>query len=134
MVKDWLHIHDFDPSSWGGFDNVKLWWSSIVLAHGGTRKAMATLFMLVAWEIWNERTARIFKHGNTMPTIMFDRIKSEVGLGFLPVLNIWVFSLRESKLLWPWCGCKNKLKFCFTSFFFVNQLRTFCLFFKKKEA
>jgi hypothetical protein len=77
MVKDWLHIHDFHPSSWDEFDNVELWWTSTVLAHGGRKKAMATLFMLVAWELWNERNARTFKHVDTMPTIIFDRIKSE---------------------------------------------------------
>jgi hypothetical protein len=31
----------------------------------------------VAWELWNERNARTFKHVDTMPTIIFDRIKSE---------------------------------------------------------
>jgi hypothetical protein len=38
---------------------------------------MATLFMLVTWELWNERNARTFKHVDSMPTFIFDRIKSE---------------------------------------------------------
>jgi hypothetical protein len=38
---------------------------------------MASLLMLVAWEIWNERNARNFKNKSTMPTIIFDRIKSK---------------------------------------------------------
>jgi hypothetical protein len=77
MVKDWLHIHDFDPSSWDGLDNVEFCWTSVVLAHGGRKKAMATLFMLVTWELWNERNSRTFKHVDTLPNIIFDRIKSE---------------------------------------------------------
>jgi hypothetical protein len=88
MVKDWLHIHDFHPSSWDEFDNVELWWTSTVLAHGGRKKAMATLFMLVAWELWNER--------NVSSSTVSNR---KLELGLLPALNIWVFSWRESRLL-----------------------------------
>jgi hypothetical protein len=77
MIQDWLHIHDFDPSSWSGFDSVELWWTSIAFAQGGRRKAMAILLMLVSWEIWKERNARTFNNVATMPTIIFKRIKSE---------------------------------------------------------
>jgi hypothetical protein len=38
---------------------------------------MATLLMLVSWEIWNGRNTRTFKHVDTMPTIIFYRIKME---------------------------------------------------------
>ena len=38
---------------------------------------MANLLMLVSWEIWNERNARKFKNVCTIPTIIFDRIKSK---------------------------------------------------------
>jgi hypothetical protein len=52
---------------------------------------MATLLMLVSWEIWKERNARTFNNVATiagakhlgakqlliMPTIIFERIKSE---------------------------------------------------------
>jgi hypothetical protein len=38
---------------------------------------MGTILILVAWKIWSERNARTFKHLSTMPTIVFDRIKSE---------------------------------------------------------
>jgi hypothetical protein len=77
MIRDWLHIQDFAPASWHAFDSVEHWWTSMVLTHGGRRKAMASLLMLVAWEIWNERNARTFKNKSTMPTIIFDRIKLE---------------------------------------------------------
>jgi hypothetical protein len=77
MVKDWLQIHDFDPSSWDEFDNVEIWWTSVALAHDGRRKAMGTILILVAWEIWSERNTRTFKNVSTMATIVFDRIKSE---------------------------------------------------------
>jgi hypothetical protein len=62
MLRDWLHIHDFDPSSWSEFDSVECWWTSMVFAHGGTRKAMASLVMLVTWHIWNEKNENLQKH------------------------------------------------------------------------
>ena len=77
MIAAWLHLHNFDPPSWTAFTNVEVWWTSTVLSHRGRRKAMASLLMLVSWELWNERNARIFKHVSTMPTVVFDRIKLE---------------------------------------------------------
>jgi hypothetical protein len=76
MVKDWLHIHDFDPSSWSGFDSVEHWLISMAFFHGGRRKTVASLLMLGFQEIWNGRNARSLKNVNTMPTIV-DIIKSE---------------------------------------------------------
>ena len=77
MVKDWTQLQDFDTSSWNYFEAVEEWWTSIVLAHDSRRKAMASLVMLVTWETWNERNARIFKHVSTMPTIIFSKVKME---------------------------------------------------------
>jgi hypothetical protein len=77
MVKDWLGLHDFEHSDWDNFKDVKTWWLHIVHAHPGRRKAVATLVMLVSWELWNERNARVFKHKSSMATATLDRIKFE---------------------------------------------------------
>jgi hypothetical protein len=44
----WIHIHDFDPSSRSGFDNVEHWWTSMAFSHGARRNAMTSLLMLVS--------------------------------------------------------------------------------------
>jgi hypothetical protein len=46
-------------------------------AHEGRRKSIASLLMLVSWEIWKERNARTFNNVSTMPTIIYDKIKLE---------------------------------------------------------
>jgi hypothetical protein len=97
MAKDWLQIHDFDPSSWDEFYNVEIWWTYVALAHDGQRKAMGTILILVAWEIWSERNARTFKNVSTMATIVFHRIKSKLRQGLLLVPNTWVCSWRVCK-------------------------------------
>jgi hypothetical protein len=77
LVKDWLGIVDFEPHSWLAYDEVEDWWTSIAFAHDGRRKSIATLLMLVTWELWKERNARTFNNVSTMPTIIFDKIKLE---------------------------------------------------------
>jgi hypothetical protein len=59
-VKQWLGLIDVDPSSWHAFWNVKEWWMEAVYKQGQSKKAMASLVMLVLWEIWKERNTRIF--------------------------------------------------------------------------
>jgi hypothetical protein len=39
--------------------NIKDWWIRIALGQGNSRKAMAYFLMLVSWEIWKERNARV---------------------------------------------------------------------------
>jgi hypothetical protein len=38
---------------------------------------MASLLMLVTWELWNKKNVKTFKNVSTMPAINFDKIKSE---------------------------------------------------------
>jgi hypothetical protein len=45
--------------------------------HEGRKKSIASLLMLVSWEIWKERNARTFNNMSTMPTIIYDKIKLE---------------------------------------------------------
>jgi hypothetical protein len=52
MIKDWLGIVDLDPPSWNAFDDVEGWWTTTALAHDGQRKAIASLLMVVTWELW----------------------------------------------------------------------------------
>jgi hypothetical protein len=77
MVKDWFQLQDFHPDAWQGFQDVKAWWFAIVHDGLGRRKAMASLTMLVVWELWNERNARIFNNKSATPTIVMSKIRCE---------------------------------------------------------
>jgi hypothetical protein len=50
LLKDWLGLQGFHPRQWEGL-NIKEWWSS--LADGATprRKALASVTLLLVWEI-----------------------------------------------------------------------------------
>ena len=41
------------------------------------RKAIATMTMLVSWEIWKERNRRVFRHHETSAPALLSLIKQE---------------------------------------------------------
>jgi hypothetical protein len=77
MAKDWLGLVDFDPASWAAYDDVEDWRTTITFAHDSWRKSIASLLMLVTWELRKEWNARTFNNVSTMPIIIYDKIKLE---------------------------------------------------------
>jgi hypothetical protein len=77
MVKYWLSLINFDPSSWSYFKDIEVRWTTIAFAHGGRSKSIASLVMLVTWELWKERNAWTFNNKSTLPSTIFDIIKLE---------------------------------------------------------
>lgn len=77
MVRDWLGLAELNPSSWQDINSVREWWDSNILGVGMRSKAIASIAMLVIWELWNERNARAFRNISTMPLIIFYKIKNE---------------------------------------------------------
>jgi hypothetical protein len=41
---------------------------------------MASIALLVSWEIWNERNARVFKNKHAPPMVIFEKVKYEARL------------------------------------------------------
>jgi hypothetical protein len=85
-IKNWLSLNDVDPTSWHGMRNIKEWWSEAIHKQGQSRKAMAALAMLISWEVWKERNARVFR--NDASTTMM------------------VIEIKEEALLWSYAGAK----------------------------
>ena len=77
MVKDWLHLSWLDVSSWDNFNCVQDWWTHMTVNDSARRKAIASLTMLISWELWTERNARVFRHKSTLPSVILGRIKDE---------------------------------------------------------
>ena len=66
--------------SWRFEVSVREWWIKNVIERRNQRKAIASLFMLMSWEFWKERNARVFR--NTVATTMkvVAKIKEEAHL------------------------------------------------------
>jgi hypothetical protein len=82
LVKDWLGLTALNATQWTGLD-TQGWWN--FMAGGGMphRKAMATITLLVSWEVWNERNARVFRSKSAPAQVVFDKIRGEARLWVL---------------------------------------------------
>ena len=52
VVKSWLGMHDIFPSDWRIIPTVKDWWEEVIHGVSQHGKALASLAMLVSWELW----------------------------------------------------------------------------------
>jgi hypothetical protein len=49
-------------------------------AHIPNRKAIASLALIVTWDIWNQRNARVFNSKHTPPLVLLEKMKREARL------------------------------------------------------
>ncbi|XBJ27109.1 hypothetical protein VPH35_004423 [Triticum aestivum] len=76
LVFEWLGIHS-PTLSWSSFQPIKEWWCSNDGMVQNYRKAKTSLQMLICWEIWNERNARVFRSKPCHPSRVVVTIKDE---------------------------------------------------------
>ncbi|KAF6984866.1 hypothetical protein CFC21_002813 [Triticum aestivum] len=70
MIKYWLGLHDVHSSDWSQNGTKKT----------QSRRPLASLMLLVSWELWNERNARIFRNTVVLVEVIVARIKEEASL------------------------------------------------------
>jgi hypothetical protein len=79
-LKEWLGLADFDTSLWNNYNTLPEWWCAISGGNGRRRKGLTSLLLLTAWELWNERNARVFRNVASMPMVVTSNIKSSAAL------------------------------------------------------
>jgi hypothetical protein len=79
-IKTWLGLGDFQPRHWVDIHNVEDWWGDVIHKKRQGTKALASLAMLVSWELWKERNARVFRNQFSTFNVVISRIKEEVAL------------------------------------------------------
>jgi hypothetical protein len=70
--------------------SVKEWWCDVIQKRGQGMKALASLAMLVLWEIRKERNVRVFRNPN-----MITKTEEEATLWSLAKLKRLVILYRE---------------------------------------
>jgi len=55
------------------------WWTNITSSEHVPRKAIISLALLVIWEVWRERNARVFRKHETSALGLLAKIKSEAA-------------------------------------------------------
>ena len=58
-------------------DTIFGYWNALAVLPSPSRGGLKTAIILITWEIWKERNARVFNNTFTMPSTLFQHIKSE---------------------------------------------------------
>ena len=56
---------------------VLQYWHAIIKTPTAHPKGLRSANILVTWEIWKERNARIFNNRSTTPLVLFQKLKDE---------------------------------------------------------
>ena len=73
----WCGMTSLTPAEWANEPCINIWWTNLALQKGKERKAMASMLMLVSWELWKERNARVFRHVHSPSFVVLNKIKDE---------------------------------------------------------
>ena len=79
----WHHCPDINQSLGATKPTILDYWKELATPPSPSGKGLQTAITLIAWEIWKERNARVFSNIFTMPSVLFQRIKSESKIWIL---------------------------------------------------
>lgn len=79
-IISWLGLTDVDTSRWSTLDTVKDWWLSFIYPNDIRQKYFASLIMLASWEIWNERSTRVFRNVVSISSAIVNKIEEKAAL------------------------------------------------------
>ena len=79
-IRTWTGGNLPSTSLWGNLRSTHHWWRVIGNTPSLPAKAVRTLTILVAWEIWKERNARIFDRRLSTAEALITKIKDEARL------------------------------------------------------
>ena len=79
-VKAKIGLSNIVTADWAAVRSVRHWWTEIALARSPNGKGMASLLMLISWELWKERNARVFRNVSAPTTIIVEKIMNEATL------------------------------------------------------
>ncbi|CAN6163562.1 unnamed protein product [Urochloa humidicola] len=67
-----------DTAAWKACRNMPHWWKQASTSGALSNKATRSLLLLVSWEIWKERNARIFQRKEASVQSILMKIKDEI--------------------------------------------------------
>jgi hypothetical protein len=76
-TKEWLGAPELHYTPMEG-QSFPEWWSAMSTRQN--RKGVASLAMLMLWEVWKERNNRVFNNKRASSQVVFDRVKNEARL------------------------------------------------------
>nr|TKW21288.1 hypothetical protein SEVIR_4G168900v2 [Setaria viridis] len=73
----WIAQPSLRLNAWLLSSNAIEWWTYITTILDSPRKALRCLTLLIMWEIWKERNARVFNRHENSTTTLMTKIREE---------------------------------------------------------
>jgi hypothetical protein len=77
LVVEWVGCRHLDPNEWPLSESVLQWWNNLTEALDINRHGTRSPLLLVIWEIWLERNARVFNRVESLALTVFAKVKGE---------------------------------------------------------
>ncbi|XP_072151401.1 uncharacterized protein [Setaria viridis] len=77
QLSAWTRCPAIDPECWTPHDALHDWWTALAGAQVANKKGLRSLIILVLWEVWKERNARVFQHQEQSIPRLVARIRDE---------------------------------------------------------
>ena len=71
----WTATPNLHPNAWPPSDTLENWWMAISAAPSASRRGLCSIIILVCWEVWTERNARVFQHVESPNLAVLQKIK-----------------------------------------------------------
>jgi hypothetical protein len=79
-IISWPGLDSTDISLWVNFDTVEEWCLSFIYLNCSRRKSVASLIVLISWEIWNKCYVRVFCSVSSLPNMVVTKVNTDVEL------------------------------------------------------
>ena len=78
-LANWLAAPPLLPANWEPAESIHTWWTALARTMGVSRKGVKSIIILICWEIWKERNARIFDRLEAPSFMIIAKIKDEIS-------------------------------------------------------
>jgi hypothetical protein len=82
LVKSWMGLEEVQPAQWINL-SIEEWWTHLAETASPNHKGLSSLTLLIVWEIWKERNARVFRKKLSPMFVILEKIKCEARLWVL---------------------------------------------------
>jgi exonuclease III len=79
-IASWAQNERLHPEAWPPSDSLHSWWTNLANTKARNKRGLRSLIILVCWEIWKERNARVFERTEAPNFMVLQRIKDEATL------------------------------------------------------
>ena len=78
-LASWIAAPPLLPVNWEPAESLHTWWTALARTTGVSQKGIKSLIILICWEIWKERNARIFDRLEAPSFMVISKIKDEIS-------------------------------------------------------